>query len=42
MLKFIFKKKVGACTQLIWLRIRGVFKQVDEPSGSIKCGEFVD
>ena len=34
-LRCIFRKWDG--TGLIWLRIRG-----NEPSGSIKCGEFID
>jgi len=36
---------VGAWTGLIWLRIGtggGSFKSSNEPSGSIKCGDFLD
>jgi len=36
---------MGAWTGLIWLRIGtgvGLFKRDNEPSGSIKCGEFLD
>jgi hypothetical protein len=44
--KWIFKKFDGeACTGLLWLRIRqmtGDFECGNEPSGSIKCGEFLD
>jgi hypothetical protein len=35
----------GAWTSLIWLRIRtdgGLCKRGNEPSGSIKCGQFLD
>jgi hypothetical protein len=43
-LKWIFERLgVGAQTGLIWLRIGtggGVYG--DEPSGSIKCGEFLE
>jgi hypothetical protein len=41
-IKWIFKKLVGgAWTGLIWLRI-GSCECGNEPSGSIKCGEFLD
>jgi hypothetical protein len=36
---------VRAWTGLIWLRIGtggGLFKDGNEPSGSVKCGEFLD
>jgi hypothetical protein len=39
-LKLIFKKLGGAWTGLSWLRIRT--GGGNEPSGSIKCGEFLD
>jgi hypothetical protein len=44
-LKWIFKKWDGAWTGLIWLRIGtgdGSCECGNEPSGSIKCGEFLD
>jgi hypothetical protein len=43
-LKWIFERLgVGAQTGLIWLRIgTGGRLYVDEPSGSIKCGEFLE
>ena len=45
-LNWIFRKwDGGAWTGLIWLRIgteEDPFKQGNEPSGSIKCGEFLD
>ena len=45
-LRWIFSKwDGGAWTGLIWLRIGtggGSFKRCDEPSDSIKCGEFLD
>jgi hypothetical protein len=45
-LNWIFKKLgEGAWTGLIWLRIwtgGGLCKCSNEPSGSIKCREFVD
>jgi len=45
-LKYIFRKwGVWAWTGLIWLRIgtcSGICKSGNEPSGSIKCGEFLD
>jgi hypothetical protein len=40
-LKWIFKKWDGAWTGLNWLRI-GTGECGNEPSGSIKCGEFLD
>jgi len=41
-LRWIFRKwDVGAWTGLIWLRI-GTGERGDEPSGSIKSGEFLD
>jgi hypothetical protein len=46
LLKWIFRKwYVGAWTGLIWLRIRpggDTCKWGNEPSGSIKCGGFLD
>jgi len=36
---------MGAWTGLIWLRKGtgvGLFKRDNEPSGSVKCGEFLD
>jgi hypothetical protein len=36
---------MGAWTGLIWLKIGtdvGLFKHNNEPSGSIKCGEFLE
>jgi hypothetical protein len=45
-LKWIFERLgVGAQTGLIWLRIGtggGLLLYGDEPSGSIKCGEFLE
>jgi hypothetical protein len=45
-LKWIFERLgVGAQTGLIWLRIGtggGLLCIGDEPSGSIKCGEFLE
>jgi hypothetical protein len=45
-LKWIFERLgVGAQTGLIWLRIErggGSCVYGDEPSGSIKCGEFLE
>jgi hypothetical protein len=47
-LKWIFNKWDGvAWAGLIWLRIgtgggRGACECGNEPSGSIKCGEFID
>jgi hypothetical protein len=43
-LRWIFRKwDVGAWTGLIWLMIgTGTCECGDEPSGSIKCGEFLD
>jgi len=45
-LKWIFREwDVGAWTGLIWLRIGTVGISCEcgnEPSGSIKCGEFLD
>jgi hypothetical protein len=45
-LRRIFRKwNWGACTGLIWLKIEaggGTCKCGDEPSGSIKCGAFLD
>ena len=45
-IRWIFRKCVGgAWTGLIWLRIEtsgGTCKRGNEPSGSIKCGEFLD
>jgi hypothetical protein len=45
-LKWIFERLgVGAQTGLIWLRIGtsdGSCVYGDEPSGSIKCGEFIE
>jgi hypothetical protein len=45
-LKWSFKKRDGeAWTGLMWLRIGAggrCFECGDEPSGSIKCGEFLD
>jgi len=41
--KWIFKKRVGGYTGMIWLRIgtgSGSFKRGDEPSVSIKCRKF--
>jgi len=44
--QWVFKKwDMGAWTGLIWLRIGqvvGSCKCGNEPSGSIKCGEFLD
>jgi hypothetical protein len=40
-LKWIFRKWVGAWTGLIWLRI-GTFKRSNEPSDCIKFWEFLD
>jgi hypothetical protein len=38
----IFRKRfVGVCTGLSWLRIE-TCKCGNKPSGSIKCGEFLD
>jgi hypothetical protein len=38
-LRWLFGKMDVACTGLIWFRIG---TGGDEPSGSIKCGEFLD
>jgi hypothetical protein len=40
-LKWIFKKWDGAWIGLSWFRI-GTGECGNEPSGSIKCGEFLD
>jgi hypothetical protein len=40
-----WKWDFGAWTGLIWLRrgnVAGTFECGNEPSGSIKCGEFLD
>jgi len=45
-LKWVFKKRNGdVWTRLIWLRTGtdgAVCECGNEPSGSIKCGEFLD
>jgi hypothetical protein len=44
-LKWVLKKQGGAWTRLIWVRIgqvMGCCKCGNEPSSSIKCGEFID
>jgi hypothetical protein len=42
-LKWIFKKwDGGARTELIWLKVAGSCECGNEPSGSIKCREFLD
>jgi len=45
-LRWIFRKwDVGAWTGLIWLNrglVAGTCECGNEPSGSIKCGEFLD
>jgi hypothetical protein len=45
-LRWIFRKwDVGVWTRSSWLRIRqvaGTCECNNEPSGSIKCGEFLD
>jgi hypothetical protein len=44
-LKWIFERLDGAVTGLIWLRIgqvAGSCECGDEPSGSIKCREFLE
>ena len=45
-LRWIFRKwNVGEWTELIWFRIWSggvLFECGNEPSGSIKCGEFLD
>jgi len=46
MLRWIFMKwDVGAWTELIWLRVGTGGRRCEcgnEPSGSIKCGKFLD
>jgi hypothetical protein len=44
-LRWNFRKWVGAWTGLIWLKIgtgADTFKRDNKPSGSIKCGQFLD
>ena len=44
-LRWIFRWDVGVCTGSSWLRlgqVAGSCECGNEPSGSIKCGEFLD